>query len=69
MRRNYRFRLYPTAAQEAQLEAMLGAFCDLYNAALHERIVSHRLPGVRSTTTWSLLGFIPDRSPAPVRIV
>ncbi len=45
MLRNYRFRLYPTAAQEAQLEAMLGAFCDLYNAALHERIDCYRKTG------------------------
>lgn len=30
--------MFPTAAQAEQLEAMLGAFCDLYNAALQERI-------------------------------
>lgn len=42
MQRNYRFRLYPTAAQEAALTGMLGAFCDLYNAALHERIDCYR---------------------------
>lgn len=45
MQRNYRFRLYPTAAQERVLEGMLGAFCDLYNAALHERIDCYRKTG------------------------
>lgn len=45
MQRNYRFRLYPTAAQEVRLEVMLGAFCDLYNAALHERIDCYRKTG------------------------
>ena len=45
MQRNYRFRLYPTTAQIAQLEAMLGAFCDLYNAALQERIDCYRKTG------------------------
>ena len=45
MQRNYRFRLYPSAAQIEQLEAMLGAFCDLYNAALHERIDCYRKTG------------------------
>ncbi|MCL4722727.1 MAG: transposase [Rhodocyclaceae bacterium] len=45
MQRNYRFRLYPTAAQEAALTGMLGAFCNLYNAALHERIDCYRKTG------------------------
>lgn len=49
MQRNYRFRLYPTAAQIEQLETMLGAFCDLYNSALHERIDCFRKTG-RSLT-------------------
>lgn len=43
--RNFRYRLFPSAAQAAQLEAMLGAFCDLYNAALHERIDCWRKTG------------------------
>ena len=45
MQRNYRFRLYPSAAQEVWLGAMLGAFCDLYNSALHERIDCYRKTG------------------------
>jgi len=45
MKRNYRFRLYPSAAQAGQLETMLGAFCDLYNAALQERIDCYRKTG------------------------
>lgn len=45
MRRTYRFRLYPNAAQEAALTGMLGAFCDLYNAALQERIDCYRKTG------------------------
>lgn len=45
MQRNYRFRLYPSAAQIVQLDAMLGAFCDLYNAALQERIDCYRKTG------------------------
>lgn len=45
MQRNYRYRLYPTVAQELALTGMLGAFCDLYNAALHERIDCYRKTG------------------------
>ena len=45
MQRNYRFRLYPSAAQAGQLDGMLGAFCDLYNAALYERIDCYRKTG------------------------
>lgn len=45
MQRTYRFRLYPNAAQEAALSGMLGAFCDLYNSALEERIDCYRKTG------------------------
>lgn len=45
MQRTYRFRLYPNATQEAALHGMLGAFCDLYNAALQERIDCYRKTG------------------------
>jgi putative transposase len=45
MQRNYRFRLYPTKAQEAALNSMLEAFCDLYNAALQERADCYRKTG------------------------
>jgi putative transposase len=37
MRRTYRYRLYPTRAQTAALEAQLAFCCDLYHAALQER--------------------------------
>lgn len=45
MIRTYRFRLCPTATQETALHGMLGAFCDLYNAALQERIDCYRKTG------------------------
>jgi putative transposase len=35
--RAYTFRLHPTAGQRARLAALLGAMCELYNAALEER--------------------------------
>ncbi len=37
LRRTYKYRLYPTAAQERELERQLGVCCDLYNAALEQR--------------------------------
>lgn len=43
---SYRFRLFTTADQEAALDGMLGAFCDLYNAALQQRIEAYRRRGV-----------------------
>lgn len=42
MRRSFKFRLRPTAKQEILLVAMLGAHCDLYNAALQERRDGYR---------------------------
>ncbi|MBK1669089.1 hypothetical protein CKO28_13705 [Rhodovibrio sodomensis] len=41
-KRAYKYRIYPNAAQVAGLEAMLGAFCDLYNAGLQQRIEAWR---------------------------
>lgn len=35
--RTYRYRIYPTKAQRAALEARLSFSCDLYNAALEQR--------------------------------
>jgi len=35
--RTYRYRLYPTPSQVAELEHQLGLACDLYNAALEQR--------------------------------
>ena len=37
MRRTYRYRLYPTLAQVAALEAQLAFCCEVYNAGLQER--------------------------------
>jgi putative transposase len=45
VQRTYRFRLYPNAEQDIALNGMLGAFCDLYNAALEERIDRYRKTG------------------------
>jgi putative transposase len=42
---SYKHRLYPTRTQTAELDRMLGAFCDLYNAALQQRIEAYRRQG------------------------
>lgn len=42
---SYKFRLYPSRAQAGALDGMLGAFCDLYNAALQQRIEAYRRQG------------------------
>lgn len=36
--RGYRYRLYPTSRQEAELHRLLGICCDTWNAALEQRI-------------------------------
>jgi putative transposase len=46
MRLSHKDRLYPTEAQDAALTGMLGAFCDLYNAALDQRLHAYRRRGV-----------------------
>ena len=43
---SYRYRLFTTAAQEVALTDMLGAFCDLYNAGLQQRIEAYRRKGL-----------------------
>lgn len=43
---SYRYRLYPTRAQGAALGEMLGGLCDLYNAALQQRIEAYRRRGL-----------------------
>lgn len=43
---SYKFRLFTTVAQEAALTEMLGAFSDLYNAGLQQRIEAYRRRGV-----------------------
>ena len=42
---SYKYRLYPSRAQVLALETMLGAFCDLYNAGLQQRIEAYRRRG------------------------
>lgn len=49
MRRVYRYRLYPTHAQEAALVATLGLLRELYNAALQERRDAYRATGKSPT--------------------
>jgi putative transposase len=46
MLRSFKFRLYTTTAQEAALTGMLGAFCDLYNAGLQQRIEAYQRRGI-----------------------
>ena len=43
---SYKFRLYPNRAQTDALTGMLGAFCDLYNAALQQRVEAYRRRGI-----------------------
>ena len=43
---SYKFRLFTNAAQETALTGMLGAFCDLYNACLQQRIEAYRRRGI-----------------------
>ena len=43
---SYKFRLYTSAAQEAALTEMLGAFCDLYNAGLQQRLEAYQRRGI-----------------------
>lgn len=43
---SYKFRLYPNRAQADALTGMLGAFCDLYNAGLQQRIEAYRRRGL-----------------------
>lgn len=44
--RSFKFRLFTTAAQETALDGMLGAFCDLYNACLQQRIEAYQRRGI-----------------------
>jgi transposase len=36
-RLSYKYQLYPTRSQYTALTAMLGTFCNLYDAALQQR--------------------------------
>lgn len=42
---SYKYRLYPNVAQYDGLTGMLGAFCDLYNAGLQQRIEAYQRRG------------------------
>jgi putative transposase len=46
MMRSYKFRLFTTAMQNDALTGMLGAFCDLYNAGLQQRIEAYQRRGI-----------------------
>ena len=46
MRKTYKYRLYPTDAQQQALAAQLGEACRLYNAALQERRDAYKRCGV-----------------------
>ncbi len=46
MRLSFKHRLYPNRPQAEALTGMLGAFCDLYNAALQQRAEAYRRRGV-----------------------
>ena len=47
MHRTWKYRLYPTASQASELERQLAIACDLYNAALEQRIWAWRHFGNR----------------------
>ena len=49
MRKTYKYRLYPTAAQTTALAEQLGEACRLYNAALQERRDAYRYSGTSLT--------------------
>ena len=42
---SYKYRLFPARAQAETLDGMLGALCDLYNAALQQRIEAYQRSG------------------------
>src|SRR5262244_3014117 len=46
MRKTYKYRLFPTAAQHQALDAQLGEACRLYNAALQERRDAYQCSGI-----------------------
>src|SRR5215469_13367097 len=42
MLRSYKHRLYPSRSQAEALNGMLGAFCELYNAGLQQRLEAYQ---------------------------
>jgi putative transposase len=49
MHRTWKYRLYPTTSQVRELERQLGIACDIYNAALEQRIWAWRTHRVSIT--------------------
>jgi len=49
MRKTYKYRLYPTAAQITALEKQLGKACRLYSAALQKRHDPYCIAGASLT--------------------
>src|SRR6266511_2964394 len=43
MLKSYKYRVYPSRAQQSRLEQALALCCELYNAALEERREAYRL--------------------------
>lgn len=58
-RRKVTFKLYPTAAQLARLEAWTRLHCELYNAALQERIEAWQKAG-RSISYYDQQNMLPE---------
>ena len=46
MLRSFKYRIRPSNAQDTALTGMLGAFCDLYNACLQQRIEAYQRRGI-----------------------
>jgi putative transposase len=50
MRKTFKYRLYPNAAQQELLRVQLSEACRLYNAALQERRDAYKSHGKSLTT-------------------
>ena len=59
MRRNFKYRVYPTKAQAEKFETTLGLCCELYNAALQERIEAYKLQRI-SLSVYDQIKELPD---------
>lgn len=46
MNRSFKYRIRPSNVQDIALTSMLGAFCDLYNACLQQRIEAYQRRGI-----------------------
>lgn len=65
----YRFRLQPTSKQHVALGLMLGAHCELYNAALQERRDAYRSHGVSIKATGQMAQLTAIREARPDQAV